>query len=444
LYLIYDRLINFDQKTGELKPGLATKWGFVGDKATTFELTIRDGVKFQDGTPVDADAVVASLDRFRKLGVSSDLVPVESVSTSGPGVVKIELTKPYSALPAVLADRAGMVVSPAAVEKWGQDFASHPVGAGPYAVESQVSGSKIEFGASKNYWQGEPNYKTIDWKIFADATAMLSAARSGQADVTLQVPPNDAKSLTGNANFDVVEGPSLAFSALFLTTSLKPFDSPKVREAFAIAMNRDDMLTAINGGTGEAAWQIVPKDSPYHNPDIDPTYEFDTARAKSLLTEAGYPDGIDISCMLIPVNVDAIAEIVQAQAAKVGIRMKIIKRSLAEGLEAFTKGTTPCGFSNWTGRPDPAMSLSLLYGSKGSYNYGHRDFGVDGMLDELNATTDPAQRIESVKKISAAASAETPIIPLIFGPSVSLVSKKVTGFENSFQGKPDITTVKPK
>ena len=151
LDLLYDTLINTNPKTLAYEPGLATSWTFTGHDRLVFALKLRQGVRFQDGSRLTAAAVKASLEHFIKTGVNDELEDVSAINVTGSYSLNLHLKKPDSAMPAVLSNIAGMIVSPTAVAKEGTNFATHPVGAGPFAFKSEVSGASVTLVRSRYY-----------------------------------------------------------------------------------------------------------------------------------------------------------------------------------------------------------------------------------------------------------------------------------------------------
>ena len=239
LYPIYDRLIRFDPKTLELQPGWATAWAFTGADKLTLELTLRPGVRFQDDTPMDAEAVKASLLHFKAAGRIHDLDPVTTVDVLAPDRLALHLKEPYSVLPAVLSDRAGMVVSPTALAKWGADFTRHPVGAGPFMLKQWSSGSSIELVRFPGYWDpGRPQVAGIQFRIILNPTSLISALLSGQVDHGFGVDPKDIERLEASPRLRVSKEPSTSFYELALNDSLPPANNRLVRQAINMSVDR--------------------------------------------------------------------------------------------------------------------------------------------------------------------------------------------------------------
>jgi len=168
LYPLYDTLTRMDQATMEPLPGLARSWEFVDPTTLRFEL--ETGVTFQDGTPFDAAAVEFSIERHRDLSIYPELVNVEDVVVVDDDTVDFELSAPDASLINVLSERAGMIVSPTAVEEYGDDFGSHPVGTGPYVIDDYRSGDRLVLKRFDDYWGDPvPGPDVIEYRFMLDS-----------------------------------------------------------------------------------------------------------------------------------------------------------------------------------------------------------------------------------------------------------------------------------
>lgn len=445
LYMIYARLFNFNQTTGAITPGLATSYHFTGKDNLTFDLTLRQGVTFQDGSTVNAQAVATSFEHYQQLKVQTDLDQVKKITVTGPYTLALHLSSPDAALPAKLADRAGMILCPAALTQYGSTgFAAHPCGAGPYEVSSVVSGASISFTAFANYYGGTPGYASVQWTMYSTATAEETAARSGQLDVGLQIPAGDVNSLKGSSDYNIKVGPSLLYTQVYFDDAKKPLNSTDVRLAFNYALNRKAILEAYDGGLGSIAWQPVPKGSLAYDKSLGSTYPYNPTRARKLMATAGHAKGVSFTCVdFAGLNFETVGPVIQAEEAAVGIHIKIVEESLAEALSQSAKGVFPCTFSAWTGRPSLAMTLNLLYSRAGTYNIGKVNFGLDGDINKMLSTYTQAGEVKAEQKVVAASIAQAPDAPLVYGPAVTLVAPSVRGFVNNFQGKEDLAVVSP-
>jgi peptide/nickel transport system substrate-binding protein len=442
LYLIYDRLIDFNAKTGALEPGLATKWGFTGPKDLEFDMTIRTGVKFQDGTPLDATAVMESLQHFQKVGLLTDLAPVTSITAPTPTTVVLKLNTPYSPLPAILADRAGMIVSPTAVTKYGANFGIHPVGAGPYQFASEVTNASVNLSRFAGYWGGAPPLAAVDWKIYGSDTALVSAVKSGVIQVALGVAASDVSSLKSDSQLVVNVGPSLGIDDLYFNGKLAPANNAEFRQAFNYALNRSDINQVATDGLGSVAWQVLPAGAPGYAASESPTWPQNVAKAKSLLAQAG-DSHVTLNCVTLNgIGYENTGPVIQSQMAAVGIKLNIKFETVAEANDDFfAKKDVPCYFAGWSGRPDPAMTYAGLFASNGAYNPGGTNYGIDALNAQLNATTATAARDAIIAKMVKVMVQTAPFAPFYASPEIAVLSRNVGNYEPNYLGKEDFATL---
>src|SRR5690625_2072992 len=181
LYPVFDTLVEWDYDTLEPKPGLAKSWAYPDPQ--TLVLTLQEGVRFHDGTPFDAEAVKFNLDRNRsdqRSNIRTELITVESVDVTGPLEVTLKLKEPDTSLVLILSDRAGMMVSPTAVQKLGENHDRNPVGAGPMKFVSWSDGERIELTKNTDYWKkNRPLVGGISFRIIPDSATRLRAVQSG-------------------------------------------------------------------------------------------------------------------------------------------------------------------------------------------------------------------------------------------------------------------------
>ncbi|MCO5089506.1 ABC transporter substrate-binding protein [Bosea sp. (in: a-proteobacteria)] len=440
LYLIYDRLVDADRATGELKPGLATAWKF-SDDGRKLEMSLRQGVVFQDGTPFNADAVVASIKRYQQKGVQTDLKIVSNVEAAEPYKVVFTLANPDSSLPAILADRGGMIVSPTAVSKHGDGFPRNPVGTGPYKVDSTVQGASVKYSRFDGYWGGKPALDGVNWTTFTEVIALENAATTGQLDIAMQIPARDVPALQNGTGYKVSSGPSLEVTLMMLNGTKAPVNSKAVREAISRAINRDDILVATNNGAGAVATQLLPSTSPYYSEEVASKYGYDLNRAKQLMQEAKQSN-VSLECTYFAgLGYEIAGPLMIENLAQIGIKLTLVEKTLAQGVTDMAAGKLPCFLTRWTGRPDPAMTLFGVFDSRGFANYGKNAIGVDALMDQMLATSEPTKRVALGKQIALLGAQDPLSIPLIYQPAVVLVGSKVDGYTPNYLGKQDLRSV---
>ncbi len=447
LYSIYDRLVSFDPKTMEPKPGLATEWSFDGPDKRDFTMTLRHGVTFQDGTPLDAEAVKASLMHFKDMKRLNDLDVVTGIDVVAPDKVVLHLKQEYSVLPAVLSDRAGMIVSPAALAKYGKDYPRNPVGAGPFMLKSWSPGTSIDLVRYPGYWDAKRiRLNGITYKILLNPTAATSAILSGQVDLIWGVDPKNLPVLRASPRLRVAVEPSTQYLYMALRHDLPPVDNKLVREAMNMALDRKAISDAILGPNsgGAAALMLAPPASFAHTAGLDDSVPYDPAKAKELLAKAGFPNGITLKVCGSPTPGQGsdITDIETAQMKPAGITLDV---TIMSGSACLSRFNSTKDFQVWqgafSGRPDPFLTYSQTFMSTGQFNRGRQDYGVDDTVARIARTYARADQKPIYDELNRRWIDEAPAIQIVYVPNFAVYGRDVAGEEPNQQGKPDLTTI---
>jgi ABC-type transport system substrate-binding protein len=382
---IYETLINSDPKTMEpTKPGLATSWEFTGANKLTFRLHLRHGVTFQDGTPFNAEAVKVSLDHYKSLGAWFDLVPVTSETVVDDSTIDLNLSRPYSPLPAILTFRAGQIISPTALQKYGKDYGRNPVGAGPFAFKSWTAGSEIVLTKFKSYYNaGAIKFSGIDYKVIVDTTAMSNAMAAGQVDLAelINLPVRNLAALQGNSKVVAKVLSGLSEGIVTTSNNMPPFNNVLVRRAANLSIDRQKLGAAMLGqGNGLGpAWQYSPpnlwsstksiKDFGYH-PD----------QAKQLLAQAGYPNGVTVQICTFSSDTTQAATIEKDQMAPAGFTLVISQEPVNSCVSKLQSGGIPMVQIGWFFLASPFQGYQTMFGARG----GTPQYpGVDDLLGKV-------------------------------------------------------------
>jgi len=450
LYPLYDRLIDFEPKTLDLRPGLATSWNWSDDRRA-LQLKLRTGVKFHDGTPFDATSVKTNIEYFKGLRKNFDLDGVTSVEVVDPQTVVLRLDKPNSTLPGLLAERAGMMLSPAALEKHGKDFGQHPVGTGPFMVKELIAGKAVIYQKFPDYWnKGEPKLDAIEFRVIRNATSLVSALQSGQLDYAANLDPINLPVLRRNSNLRVEVEPTIAFGIINLNSGMPPLNDPRVRRAIALSIDRQALANAAFGAAVKALPANLPVPPNYwpNTPALENVFTYRPEEAKKLLAEAGYPDGITFSLCApasagTPLPAPKLVDIMREQMKPVGI--KVESQQVASGaacVEMFNKKAMPTFMATWSGRPDPAITYSQVLSTKTAYNVGQTKFGdAEDVIAQLYATTDREEQKKLMDKLNALWIEHVPMITLYYYINTVAYNAKVAGEEPNLLGRPYVRTL---
>ena len=429
---IYNTLVGANASL-EPVPELAKSWEISKDGLTyTFEL--QEGVKFHDGTPFDADATVANFERVMSDEVTSPqkeyLAPVKSVEADGPSTVVIKLKQPSASFLGVLSTQVGQIVSPTAVEKLGEDFGRNPSGTGPFKFVEWVADSRVFLEKNADYWEeGLPKIDAIRFDIIPDGAVALTAVRTGDADISLEVPEESRELVDSEDGVSVVEGPGLRTDVMLFNSAKPPFDDVHLRRAINFAVDREALVEGSLGGLGKPAYgMLTPSEWAYD--DTLQCFPHDPAAAKSELEQAGKADGFKFkgSVTSVPENLQS-AEAIQAQLAEVGIEMEIVPVEITQAGEMLSNGDFEAARLWSAGRVDPGIVYSDFYVSQDIRLGGDWKQTVFDLIAEGDRATDRDERIRIYQELQdVMCDAGTDVF--IYHPSITAaVRDRVTDFE---------------
>lgn len=336
--LIYEGLTKRDVSDPDapagVAPALAESWE-VADDGLTYTFSLREGVTFHDGTPWDADAAIFNFTRYMDesdpnyvasiVTYYSVLEYVESVEKVDDMTIALHLSEPFAY---VLADLYNVYfASPTSLEEGGPDLqATNPVGTGPFTFDNISGTDTLTMVANEDWWGEGPELDTFVVKLLPDAAARVAALRAGEVNWIEAVPPDDIPALE-SAGFQIA---SKKFDWVWpwrLMVDREPFDDVLVRQAMNYAIDREAIANQLLGGYAYPAYQVLAEASPWFDAE-DSIYGYDPARAEELLTEAGYPDGFEITVGYISsgsgsMQPKVMNEALQAQLAEVGITVNL-------------------------------------------------------------------------------------------------------------------------
>ncbi|WP_158558161.1 ABC transporter substrate-binding protein [Spongiactinospora gelatinilytica] len=343
--LAYDPLIQL-KPDGSLTPGLATKWGYVGSGNKVFELTLRSGVRFSDGSSLTAQGVADYFAYFAKAGGlgASRVQNFEKVAVTGPLSLRITLKSANPELAYMLTPgfAIGNVISPNGLKDPNR-LGTSTAGAGQYVLDAgqSVTNQTYVFTPNPHFWNPEAiNWKKVVVKVIPDSNAALGAMRAGQVDY--MISNTKSADAAKQAGFDVSTWPYLFGHIQLLDrdgTQVKALGDVRVRQALNHAIDRRALVKALFGKYASPSDQILLPGADGHDPSLNGRYGYDPAKAKSLLRQAGYPNGFSLvmaAYNLQPGETDA-AQAVAGHWAKIGVNAKI---EVPVSISAYTSGLT--------------------------------------------------------------------------------------------------------
>jgi peptide/nickel transport system substrate-binding protein len=430
-YLVFNTLVALDRGFNVV-PELARSWQVAPDgKRVTFQL--QRGVKFHDGTDFNAEAVKWNLERIldpqTKSPQRAPLEPaIASVNVIDPYTVAIELKKPFAPLLAALAERPGFIVSPTAAQKLGPDFGQRPVGTGPFRFVEWVRDSQVTLERFPDYWEkGKPYLDRVIYRVVPDPTVRLTMVRTGEVDIATDVDAKDIPSLRNEAALRVSEmKPAARWTALQWRVDEPPFNNRALRQAIALAIDRNELRDVLLRGFGEAARGPV-------SPGLwwsDPSFQgmgHDLETAKKKLAEAGYPNGFRAKFVVenTPQWIRQ-TELLQAQLQKINVGMDIEPVNPADAYSRIVQKKTNWTHTRWAQRADPNGLLYILFHSKGNANTtGYSNPKVDELLDQGAGIYEVERRRPLYYSAERMITDDVPYVFLNYTAEFAVMSRKV-------------------
>lgn len=441
LYPVYDTLVGMDPKTLKLRPELALSWEF--PDPLTLVIKLRPNVRFHDGTSFDAAAVKFNLDRARtgeRSNIKADLASVASVDVTGPLQVTLKLKSPDTSLPGVLADRAGMMASPQAVQAAAAGYDRQPVGTGPWKFASWANNDRLVFEKNAAYWKSKrPLLDKLEFVYIGDVTTGLRSVIAGENDFVYALAPQQKSVAERSPNVVAAAAPTLQVNMLYMNYGKPPLNDVRVRKAVNLAIDRRQFTAVTTMGQGVPAASLLPPEYWAANPAI--VQQNNPELAKKLLAEAGHPQGITLSVVALTDQIQGQrVEILINTLARAGIKLNVTRLAPGAALTRFfNERQDDIYVAPWTGRPDPSATLTGLFGTQAFFNAGRVD-PTGGKL--VKAIEDTRSVVEADKRKAAIDAAQQIVFdealfaPLNFEAQVYAHSKKVQGYVPNLLGKP--------
>ena len=455
LGLLYDRLVYIDQ-TGRPRPWLAESWSVDKDgKEVTF--VIRKGVTFTDGTPLDAEAVRYSLDRFLKISKrNADLGPVQKVEVVGNGgSVRLTYERPFAALFTALDISYVGIVSKTAAEKAGEEFGRRPVGSGPYTLKEWKAGSTLVFARNPSYRnlradvenKGAPYPDEWQISIVKEEGTRMAALETGQLHMSW-APFEEVPRIQKDARLQIIRRPKgVSYIFLEFNTKKPPFDKLALRKAIAYSVDSKEILDAsyLYGTVIQAP---LPLGVPGFSAEVGRQYGYkrDEAKAAALFKEAGYTKGGDgklrdaagkpvkiaLTTWVAP-QISRAAQVIQAQLQAAGVECDLVQTDAGAFLAKLPEGKHDFDLMRMT-FPDP-NGLTRMVKSPGRWNhYGNPK--LDAVLDQADTTMDADRRMAVLQEVQKMVLEDAALIPLFSDDFMIAARREVQGFKYDGTGTP--------
>lgn len=434
---LYDTLVTYDDVTTDIIPSLATEWA-QGDDGLQWTFTLRDDVRFHDGTPVDAEAVVFSFERLLKDDhphVHHPARPyqpsyrnIKSVTAKDAKTVVFELEKRSAVFLQNMAMFPASIVSPTAVRTQGKAFGDNPVGSGPFQFSSWDRKQSITLSAYDDYWRGPPGVEKLIFLSVSENATRAQQLRRGESHIADDLRPADFDALADTSGMVVQEEIGLNVAYLSMQMEQEPLNHRDVRQAIWHAIDKQALIRVAYGGKAEPIANLCPPAMQGYNHD-QADRDFDIAKAKELLEACAereqltLPLELTLSMMTQPrpymPQPEESASFIKDSLAKIGINLTIQPRSVNEHFAHVMAGKHQLALAGWYSDNNDIDNFlySLLdsdhIGEHGNNLSRYRNEDVHRLLLAGQVELDPAKRMALYKEAQEQIFADAPVVPLI-------------------------------
>jgi peptide/nickel transport system substrate-binding protein len=448
---LFDPLVTVYDDSSTLRGGLAESWE-VSPDGLTYTFKLRD-TTFHDGTPVTAEAAaftfLRTLDEknewYQKTGpfpfakyIWPYVVP-DKVKAVDARTLRFQLSQPDSTFLDNLTWAGSGIISPPALQKVGRDFTLRPVGAGPFKFGDWQKGTSFTIERYDNYWGGAPLLDKVVFKPVEESAARLVQLQSGNVDLVVALPPEFIADVKADPNLNLIETPGIHIWWITFNVNDEHLKDKRVRQALNYAVDKQAIIRDILAGTASVSHSFAFPNTDAFTDQVT-QYPYDPQRAKSLLAEAGYPNGFS-TVFLVPesgsgmIAPKEIATVVQAQLAQVGVEAKIQTLEWTSYIAAYNGGMdkaangAPAGMAQMSymiPQPDPGMYAYDVLGGKGSLNPGgFTNSEFDALMLKAKGTPDAAQRMDLYKQAQKIIADDAPWLFMFHAHNVVAANKKV-------------------
>ncbi len=443
LNAVYDYLVDIDANN-EITPRLAQDWT-ISEDGLTYTFTLAEGVTFHDGSSLRAQDVVWTFDRLRDPDTdlpTADLYNnIDTIEATGDLEVTFTLTETNPFFLYDLTDNHALVLKEG-VESPETAFN----GTGPFRVVDYRAEAGMDLEANPDYFmEGKPGLATLEFLFFSDQNASVSAIRGGQVDAVYNMPLPLFETLERESDINAVTTPTNSFNIIRMRTDQPPGDDPRVIEAFKLAVNRAEIFEVLRSGRG-----ALGQDSPI-GPLYDRYYldleipERNPERARELLAEAGYADGLSLD-LYAPNSVDRpdLAVIVEQQLEDAGFDINVIIEPESAYYGDNTWLDVNFGITTWGSRPVPQFYFDVMVACGAKWNEArYCNEEVDDLIETAGTTRDEQERIDAYHELQRIMLAEAPLVIPYFVAEIAAISDDYTGFNlKAFVGRTDLASVR--
>lgn len=400
---IFDTLVRVDAQ-GTITPRIATDVT-TSDQGTTWTIALRDGVKFSDGTPYDAEALRFNWERYGQAESTqtTDAKQIAGMRVIDPRKLEVTLAAPNASFPYLLQGALGMNGSPTAIREMGEDYSVAPVGAGPFTLEERNPGSSYRYSRNPDYWDSPRPYADgLETRIIRDTRRMAESFRAGEAEMIHGSYDDVVWQELEEGGFRVMTPEVFGGLAFWFNNSVAPLDDARVRRALVMAMNPDDANEKVEEGAATPAYNLFPEDSPYFVPEATLPFKGDLTEAQSLIDEYVGENGGNPLTITWSTNEGASSRWVQAYAQQINrlenVEVRIETLTVPALLGNLYDDTFEIAAGSLVG-VDPALQLAQRFScesGRNNANYCNPDF--DAAVADALETDDLAARVDAITR----------------------------------------------
>jgi peptide/nickel transport system substrate-binding protein len=432
---VFDHLVRRLVKNGQLahEPGLATSWSSVNP--TTWEFKLRRGVKFHNGEDFNADAVKFSIERVlnpdQKARWRWAFADIERVDVVDPYTIRIVTKVPFPTLVTNLAFCLPIVPPRYVREKGDAHVATNPVGTGPFKFVRWRKDDALVLEANESYWRGSPKIKTLVFRPIPDESTRVAALSTGEIDIARGVPPSLVKQVADNPRTRIAKVPSaLNIHVILDTLKEGPLRDKRVRQAINYGVDKEGIIASILEGNGGAVGGPLTPVMFGFAPEVKP-YPYDPERARRLLAEAGFPQGISLT-LNSPngryLKDKEVNEAIAGQLAKIGVKTQVVVHEWGTYVSKWPDGLVPMYMIGWAATWDAdGIMYPLLHSGQRFSRWSNPDF--DALIDKARRTLDQGERVKLYRQATQLAHDEAPWLFLFHGMDIYGVSRAVADWE---------------
>lgn len=422
VFNLYEGLVK-PASDGSLVPAVASSYQ-ISEDAKVYTFTLRDGITFHDGTPVTTEDVKYSIDRCAEIqGESSAFSMLSEVVIKDDKTVVVVLKEGYSEFLSEL--------TLAVIPKSNEDPVKSPIGTGPFKYVSYTPGQNLMLEKYDGYWkEGVPSLDSVQFKMTPDVDTAFMELQAGTIDILKYLTSSQVQSLS--SDFNVTEGSMNLVQGMFLNSSYGPLSDTRVRQALCYGVNRQEINDFLFAGKSRIIGShMIPHMSKYYEPAAEAVYTYDTEKAMSLLTEAGYPDGFDLE-ITVPSSysqhVDT-AQIIVDELSKIGVRATIKQVEWSTWLKEVYQGgdfqATVIGFDG-TLAPSDWLKKYVSGSDKNFMKYSNTEY--DKVFNEALNTVDETKKTELYKQAQMILAEDAAAVYIQDPANLVAVNKKFAGY----------------